>query len=151
SMDAALALATGLCNGLHYAHDKTGPDGKPQQIVHRDVSPSNVLVSYDGSVKLVDFGIARAFTRKPTSTQAGLKGKITYMSPEQVRADGVLDRRSDIYSIGTLLYELTVGRTPFTGETEYAILNQIVNHDAPPPSRLVAGYPPALERIVLRA
>jgi len=155
SMDAALTLIAGLCAGLHYAHDKVGPDGKPLQIVHRDVSPSNVLVSYDGSVKLVDFGIARAFAGKSSGkgnqTQGGLKGKITYMSPEQCRSDAVLDRRSDIYSIGTLLYELTVGRVPFTGETEYAILNSIVNVDVPPPSKLVPGYPPALERIVLRA
>jgi len=155
SMDAALTLIAGLCAGLHYAHDKVGPDGKPLQIVHRDVSPSNVLVSYDGSVKLVDFGIARAFAGKSSGkgnqTQGGLKGKITYMSPEQCRSDAVLDRRSDIYSIGTLLYELTAGRVPFTGETEYAILNSIVNVDVPPPTRFVPGYPPALERIVLRA
>jgi serine/threonine protein kinase len=148
SLDAALTLIAGLCAGLHYAHEKIGPDGKPLQIVHRDVSPSNVLVSYDGAVKLVDFGIARG--GKPT-TRGGLKGKISYMSPEQCRADAVLDRRSDIYSVGTLLYELTVGRMPFTGETEYAVLNQIVNADVPRPSQFVPGYPPALERILTRA
>ena len=151
SMDAALTLVAGLCAGLHYAHERTGPDGQPLQIVHRDVSPSNVIVSYDGAVKLVDFGIARAMAGKPNTTPGGLKGKIVYMSPEQCKEEAVLDRRSDIYSIGTLLYELTVGRAPFTGESEYAILNQIVNTDVPPPTSHVPGYPPALEKIVLRA
>ena len=150
SLDAVLTLVAGLCAGLHYAHEKVGPDGVPLQIVHRDVSPSNVLVSYDGAVKLVDFGIARGAQAKPT-THGGLKGKIAYMSPEQCRADGSIDRRSDIYSIGTMLYELSTGRTPFTGATEYAVLNQIVNSDAPPPSSIVPAYPPALERIVMRA
>jgi serine/threonine protein kinase len=150
SLDAALTLVAGLCAGLHYAHDKAGTDGRPLQIVHRDVSPSNVLVSYDGAVKLVDFGIARASSR-PGTTQGGLKGKIAYMSPEQCRAKGQLDRRSDIYAVGTILYQLTTGRMPFEGETEYQVLNQIVNEDAPPPSTIVDGYPAALEQIVLRA
>jgi serine/threonine protein kinase len=148
SMDAALTLITGLCAGLHYAHDKTGPDGTPLSIVHRDVSPSNVLVSYDGAVKLVDFGIARA---AGANTSGGLKGKIAYMSPEQCRGKVALDRRSDLFSIGTILYELTTGSLPFTDETDYGILNQLVNLDAPPPSKLVPSYPPALEKIVMRA
>ncbi|HEY5922878.1 MAG TPA: serine/threonine-protein kinase [Kofleriaceae bacterium] len=150
SMDAALTLVAGLCSGLHYAHEKMNAEGKPLSIVHRDVSPSNVLVSYDGAVKLVDFGIARASSR-PGTTQGGLKGKIAYMSPEQCRANAQLDRRSDLYSVGTILYQLTTGRLPFVGETEYQVLNQIVNEDVPPPSRVVPGYPPHLERIVCRA
>jgi serine/threonine protein kinase len=150
SMDAALTLATGLCAALHYAHEKLGPEGKPLHIVHRDVSPSNVIVSYDGAVKLVDFGIARAASR-PGTTQGGLKGKIAYMSPEQCTSKAIIDRRSDIFSVGTLLYELTTGQLPFTGETEYQVLNQIVNDNAPPPSRLVPEYPAALEKIVMRA
>ena len=150
AMDAALTLVSHLCAGLHYAHEKLGPDGKPLEIVHRDVSPSNVLVSYDGAVKLVDFGIARA-ARKQTTSRGGLKGKIAYMSPEQCRASGQLDRRSDLFSVGMILYELTTGQLPFTGETEYQLLDQIVNRDVPPPSTLVPSYPPALEQIVLRA
>ncbi len=150
SLDASLTLVAGLCAGLHYAHEKVGPDGKPLNVVHRDVSPSNVLVSYDGAVKLVDFGIARAGST-PATTRGGLKGKIAYMSPEQCRGKVTLDRRSDVFSIGTILYELTTGRLPFTDETEYGILNQIVNRDAEPPGRIVGDYPPALEAIVMRA
>ncbi|MDB4954830.1 MAG: Protein kinase [Myxococcales bacterium] len=150
SFDVALTLIAGLCAGLHYAHEKLGPDGKPLQVVHRDVSPSNVLVSYDGAVKVVDFGIARA-TSRSTKTHGGLKGKIAYMSPEQCRAKSTVDRRSDIFSIGTILYELTTGQLPFSGENEYATLNQIVNDEVPPPSTIVPDYPPALEKIVMRA
>ena len=150
SLDCTLTLITGLCAGLHYAHEKPAPDGKPLGVVHRDVSPTNVLVSYDGAVKLVDFGIARA-GGEPSSSQTGLKGKISYMSPEQCRGRGLLDRRSDVFSIGTILYELTTGRLPFVDETEYGVLNQIVNRDADPPSTVVPGYPPALEAIVMRA
>jgi serine/threonine protein kinase len=150
SMDAALTLVSGLCAGLHYAHERTGADGKPMNIVHRDVSPSNVVVSYDGAVKLVDFGIAWAASR-PGTTDGGLKGKIAFMSPEQCRGKATLDRRSDLYSVGTLLYELTTGKAPFTGETEYQVLHQIVNDDAPSPKTIVPDYPEKLERIVLRA
>ena len=150
SLDCALTLVAGLCAGLHYAHEKAGPDGKPLNVVHRDVSPSNVLVSYDGAVKLVDFGIARAGSQ-PAATQGGLKGKIAYMSPEQCRGKAVLDRRSDVFSIGSILYELTTGQLPFTDETEYGVLNQIVNNDVEPPSKLVPNYSPALEAIVLKA
>jgi hypothetical protein len=151
SLDAALTLAVGVAAGLHYAHQKAAPDGAPLGIVHRDVSPSNVLVTFEGGVKVVDFGIARA-TRRQTSTQSGgLKGKIAYMSPEQCRGNAPLDRRSDIFSIGTLLYELTTGRLPFEQETEFAVLTQIVNEDAEPPTRRIPAYPPGLEAIVLRA
>src|SRR5262249_29295819 len=132
-----------------YAHEKAGPDGGALGIVHRDVSPTNVLVSYDGAVKLVDFGIARAGAGP--STSGGLKGKVAYMSPEQCRGKVGLDRRSDVFSVGTILYELTTGQMPFTDETEYGVLNQIVNRDAEPPSKVVKGYPPALEAIVMRA
>lgn len=150
SLDAALTLMTGLCAGLHHAHEKTGPDGRPLNVVHRDVSPSNMLVSYDGAVKLVDFGIARV-NSTPGSTSRELKGKLSYMSPEQCRGKRALDRRSDVFSVGTILYELTTGQLPFTGDTEDTIRDHIVNTDGAPPSTLVPGYPPALEAIVMRA
>ncbi len=152
SLDTALTFACGLCAGLHYAHEKVGSDGRPLNVVHRDVSPSNVLVSYDGAVKVVDFGIARvSSSHNPEKTNGGLKGKIAYMSPEQCRGKVALDRRSDIFSVGSILFEMTTGQRPFTDETEYGILNQIVNTDAPKPSSLVPSYPPALEKIVMKA
>ena len=151
SLDCALTLVSGLCAGLHYAHEKASPEGKPLGVVHRDVSPTNVLVSYDGAVKLVDFGIARAGGEPVQSAVGGLKGKISYMSPEQCRGKTAVDRRSDVFSVGTILYELTTGRRPFVDETEYAVLQQIVNRDADPPSTVMPGYPPALEAIVMRA
>jgi serine/threonine-protein kinase len=150
SLDCALTLVSGLCAGLHYAHEKASAEGKPLGVVHRDVSPTNVLVSYDGAVKLVDFGIARA-GGEPSQSAVGLKGKISYMSPEQGRGKTALDRRSDVFSVGTILYELTTGRRPFIDETEYAVLQQIVTRDADPPSTVMPGYPPALEAIVMRA
>jgi len=120
--------------------------------VHRDVSPSNVLVSFDGAVKVSDFGIAKwAFQR--TRTQEGtLKGKFAYMSPEQCRARPV-DRRSDIFALGAILYELTTGSAPFAGASELDILNQIATGRAAAPAwpDAMGAYPPALSEIVLRA
>ena len=156
SLDTALTLVCGLCAGLHYAHEKVGTDGRALDVVHRDVSPSNVLVSYDGAVKVVDFGIARVSTSHPDGearerSTGGLKGKIAYMSPEQCRGKASLDRRSDLFSVGSILFEMTTGVQPFTDETEYGVLDKIVNTDAPRPSSLVPSYPPALERIVMKA
>ena len=146
----ALTMVAGAAAGLHAAHDKRSLDGRPLKIVHRDVSPSNVLISYDGAVKVVDFGVAKAAQRQ-TETQAGtLKGKIAYMSPEQCLGKP-LDRRSDIFSLGILLYELTTGRRLFKGEAEFAVMQRIVNEDVTPPSHLVASYPPDLEKIVVKA
>src|SRR5262249_36420326 len=151
SLDCALTLVSGLCAGLPYAHERASRDGKPLGVVRRDVAQTNVLVSDDGAVKLVDFGIARAGGEPVQSAVGGLKGKISYMSPEQCRGKTALDRRSDVFSVGTMLYELTTGRRPFIDETEYAVLQQIVKRVADPPSVVIPGYPPALEAIVMRA
>ena len=147
-----MTIVAAAAEGLHYAHERLGPGGEPLGIVHRDVSPSNVLVSYDGAVKVSDFGIAKwAFQR--TRTQEGtLKGKFAYMSPEQCRARPV-DRRSDIFALGAILYELTTGSAPFAGASELDILNQIATGRASPPvwPEAMGAYPPALSEIVLRA
>jgi len=148
----AVTIVAAAAEGLHYAHDRLGPGGEPLGIVHRDVSPSNVLVSFDGAVKVSDFGIAKwAFQR--TRTQEGtLKGKFAYMSPEQCKARPV-DRRSDIFALGAILYELTTGSAPFGGASELDILNQIATGRAAPPSwpAAMGTYPPALAEIVMRA
>ena len=139
----ALAVVHATASALHYAHDKT--------IVHRDVSPSNILISYDGAVKLVDFGIARASARQTKTRTGTLKGKIPYMSPEQCRGMPC-DRRSDLFSRGVVLHELTVGRRPFHGKGngDFAILEQIVHGAPTKPSEVMMGYPPALEHIIGR-
>jgi serine/threonine protein kinase len=149
SLPVALAVIHGAALALGYAHDKTGTDGNVLGLVHRDVSASNVMVSYDGAIKLLDFGIARA-RGNAHKTQTGiLKGKVPYMSPEQCR--GVpLDRRSDLFSLGVVLYEVTVGRRPFRGEGDYETMDQIVNHAPPRPSSVIEGYPRELEAIVMK-
>jgi serine/threonine protein kinase len=145
----ALAIVAGAAGGLHYAHEhKRG--GKPLDIVHRDVSPSNVLVTFDGGVKLVDFGIAKAAARRTQTTTGTVKGKHGYMSPEQCRG-GAVDRRSDIFALGILLFELTTGSTLFPGDNEFEVVHKVCNEPVPRPSSVVADYPAALERIVLRA
>lgn len=150
-MDLAINIVVGAAGGLHHAHEKRGVSFQPLNIVHRDVTPHNLIVTYDGVVKLVDFGVAKA-TNRQVRTEAGtIKGKIPYMSPEQCK--GIeLDRRSDIYALGIVLYELTTGtRLYAVSGGEFATMRRIVEEPPVPPSAHVPGYPPALERIVLKA
>ena len=140
----ALAILTAAAAGLHFAHEQTGPKGEPLHIVHRDVSPSNVLVTYGGSVKVSDFGIAKWSSQRTQTQEGALKGKFAYMSPEQCRGVA-LDRRSDVFALGTLLYELTTGNPPFRAASDYEILNRIVNGELPPPT-LADGAVPARAR-----
>ncbi|HUQ06042.1 MAG TPA: protein kinase [Kofleriaceae bacterium] len=149
-LEHALTIVCGAAAGLHYAHEKRVGEGQHLGIVHRDVSPSNIVVTFDGAVKVVDFGIAKAATRM-TETQSGnLKGKIAYMSPEQCRG-GALDRRSDVFALGIVLYELTTVTRLFRGASDYMMMNKIVNGEIDRPSARRAGYPPELEAIVMRA
>lgn len=139
-----------VCEGLDYAHNKKDALGHDLNLVHRDVSPQNILISYEGEVKLIDFGIAKA-AGKGAQTQAGiLKGKFGYMSPEQVRGQP-LDRRSDIFSVGILLYELLTGERLFVGESDFSTLEKIRNVEVVPPTTYNRKIPEELERIVLRA
>lgn len=146
----ALYIIVQVCEALHYAHEKLDSDGKPLKIVHRDVSPSNVLLSHDGAVKVCDFGVAKATSRVHETKGGALKGKYAYMSPEQCRGR-VLDRRSDVFSIGILLYELTTLQQLFTAESEFDLMREIIEAPVRPPSEVVVDYPPDLERIVMRA
>jgi eukaryotic-like serine/threonine-protein kinase len=146
----AISMMAGACAGLHYAHTKTDFSGNPLEIVHRDVSPQNLLISYDGHVKLVDFGIAKAAGRSQETRVGVLKGKISYMSPEQV-SGGALDSRSDIFPIGILLYELTTGRRLYKDESDFKTMRKITDEDVVPPREMLPGYPERLEEIVMKA
>lgn len=149
-IELALAIVAGAAAGLHHAHDRRSPDGAPLGIVHRDVSPSNIMIGYDGAVKLLDFGIAKASARS-VETQSGIiKGKFAYMSPEQCRGREV-DRRSDVFSLGIILYEITTQHRCFRADSDFDTMHRIVTGDVVRPSRLVAGYPAQLEKIVMTA
>jgi serine/threonine protein kinase len=139
-----------VCEGLDYAHNKRDAQGRALNLVHRDISPQNVLIGYEGEVKLIDFGIAKA-AGKASKTQAGiLKGKFGYMSPEQVRGLPI-DRRSDIFALGIILYEMLTGQRLFVGESDFSTLEKVRNVEIIPPSSLNAKIPEPLERIVLKA
>ncbi len=150
STELILQIIIGTAMGLHHAHEQEGSNGEPLGLVHRDVSPSNILVSHDGGVKLVDFGIARVSAMQSNTAQGVLKGKVPYMSPEQCRGEQ-LDRRSDIFSLGIILWELTTRRRLFAGANDIVIAGKICSGEVPRPSSVVASYPPELEAIVLKA
>ena len=139
-----------VCQGLDYAHHKLGLDGQPLQIVHRDVSPQNVLLSFEGQVKLVDFGIARAASRI-TSTQAGVvKGKVAYMSPEQLLGKTV-DGRSDVFATGIILYELLTHKKPFEGATPQETMALITRGEYQSPQKLNRLVTRKLSQILKKA
>jgi serine/threonine-protein kinase len=147
---AAALIALDVALGLHAAHAATGDDGTLLGVVHRDVSPQNILVGVDGTAKITDFGIAKV--EGAPATQAGyLKGKVRYMAPEQVYCEAV-DRRTDVFALGVVLYEATTGRHPFAGATDLATLSSLASpEEATPPSEIAADYPAELEDVVLRA
>ena len=139
-----------VCEGLDYAHNKRDGQGQELHLVHRDISPQNVLVGFEGEIKVIDFGIAKA-AGKASKTQAGiLKGKFGYMSPEQVRGLPI-DRRSDIFSVGIVLYEQLTGERLFMGESDFSTLEKVRNVEILPPSNYNKKIPEELERIVLKA
>ncbi len=150
-LEHAIAIALGMCTGLAYAHEKRDLDNTPLGIVHRDISPQNVVVTFTGDVKIVDFGIAKSDTKMNSDTKSGkLKGKVPYMSPEQARGEHI-DARSDIFATGVMLFELTTGKRLFKGASEYETLKLICEREYPKPSQVRPGYPPALEKIVIKS
>jgi tRNA A-37 threonylcarbamoyl transferase component Bud32 len=151
-LEVVLTVLGGALAGLHYAHDRRNFDGQPLNIVHRDVTPGNIVITYDGAVKLVDFGIAKAATRDVNQdTRSGaLKGKIQYMSPEQCKGEN-LDRRADLFAVGIILYELTTGKRLYHEKSDFETLKKIVEGPVPDPALVVPDYPPALREVVMKA
>lgn len=145
----AVHIALAVAEALEYAYSAAGPDGQALRIVHRDVSPSNVLVSVEGRIKLVDFGIAKALANATVTKTGHIKGKYRYMAPEQLKGE-TLDARTDLFALGSMLYEMTTGTRAFPGTSDAEIITALLTCEVEPPSRRVADYPPELERIVLR-
>jgi serine/threonine-protein kinase len=146
----AAHVAREICRALDYMHRAADLDGTPLGLVHRDVTPSNIVVTRAGAVKLLDFGIAK-FARALQSTRAGfVKGKSAYLAPEQLQGLA-FDGRADVFSLGVVLHELLTGRRLFAGDTDLATMRNVLHLKVPLPSRVRAGISPALDHIVLRA
>ena len=148
-IEIVLTIAAGAASGLHYAHGKRDFGGTPLSIVHRDVTPQNVMVTFDGAVKLVDFGIVKAANRESDTLSGTLKGKLGYMSPEQCTGKP-LDGRSDIFALGVLTYELMLGKRLYREKTEFETLRKIVDGPVPSLRAVDATVPAELDAIVQR-
>jgi serine/threonine protein kinase len=148
--DIATYIGQQVATGLHYAHSQLDEARRPRQIVHRDISPQNVLLSYAGEVKIVDFGIAKAADSRRQTEVGVIKGKYRYMAPEQARG-GRVDHRTDIFAAGAILWEVLTGRPLYTEERAEALLQLVREAEVPLPSQLRPDLPTALEQIVLRA
>ena len=135
--------------GLHHAHARIGVDGRPLQIVHRDISPSNLIVSFEGNVKLIDFGVAKAADRVSATRAGTVKGKISYLSPEQCRSLPV-DRRSDLFGLGIVMWEMLANERLYRRESELANMTAIVTEPPLRPSSLRPEVPPAVDEVVMR-
>ncbi len=144
-----LTIIAGAAAALQHAHDRVGHDGLPLGIVHRDVSPSNLIVSYEGNVKIVDFGVAKAAHRSVETQSGTVKGKMGYMAPEQCRG-GAVDRRCDLFSLGIVMWELLVGERLFKRATDFESMEAVVSEPTPPPSSLRPEVPPTLDAVVLK-
>jgi len=146
----AVALISQVLSGLHAAHELSDEAG-PLGVVHRDVSPHNILVTYDGVAKLLDFGVAKATQQASSNTEAGeIKGKFSYMAPEQILGSDV-DRRCDVFAASIVLYLLATGRHPFKGGNTAAVIHAITTDDpVTPPSASIRDFPPELERVLMK-
>lgn len=149
----ATRIVMQACAGLHAAHELRDGKGELVGLVHRDVSPQNILVTYDGVTKVVDFGVAKATALGGGSTSAGqIKGKVGYMAPEQIEGEEDMDRRADVFALGIVLYALTTGKHPFRRESDAATMYNICSPQAVlPPRKFLPNYPESLERVLLKA
>lgn len=145
-----LRIIIDMLVGLHHAHELTDFDSTPLNVVHRDVTPHNVFVTYDGQVKVVDFGIAKAMNSSAETRLGVVKGKVAYMAPEQARGERV-DRRADIFSAGVMLWEAATGRRLWKGIPDLTVLHRLINGDIPSPREIDPEVPEGLENIVMKA
>lgn len=149
-MDLSVLIVGEVCSALEYAHRKKDSRNRPLRIVHRDVSPQNILISYEGDVKLTDFGIAKAAARATTTDRGALRGKLLYMSPEQAYGKS-MDCRSDVFSLGIVFYEMITDQRPFIASSEKSILEMVRECRIVPPSTINSRVPAKLEKIIMRA
>jgi len=145
-----LRIIVDALNGLHHAHELTDFDGTPLGVVHRDMTPQNVFVTFEGQVKVLDFGIAKLSTSMIETRAGVIKGKVRYMPPEQISGRAI-DRRADIYAVGVMLWEATVGRRLWEGHADVDIMKQVIEGKIPRPSERHPDVPPELERICMKA
>ena len=150
AVDLAALIASRICAALEYAHRHRDGDGRELRIVHRDVSPQNILVSNEGEVKLVDFGIAKAATKASHTDAGSLRGKLLYMSPEQAWGQS-LDKRSDLFALGAVFFEILTGHLLFSASSEMSILERVREARFVPPASLNPAVPIELEAVVMRA
>ncbi|MCC7535255.1 MAG: serine/threonine protein kinase [Deltaproteobacteria bacterium] len=150
-LDVVLRVGLDAINGLHAAHELTDDAGQVLKLVHRDVSPQNVIVGIDGVSRLTDFGVARAESRLSSTRDGQFKGKLAYMAPEQIRTSRDIDRRADIFAMGVVLWECMVGERLFKAEDNAEILNRVLNEPIPKPADLVPSIPPTMSDSVMYA
>lgn len=149
-LSLAAYIVAQACAGLGAAHELSDASGQPLHLVHRDVAPDNIFLTFEGQVKLLDFGIAKARDRLAHTRTGHVRGKAPYMSPEQILGE-VIDHRSDLYSLGVVLHEISTGQRLFKGQNELALAKAICEAPVPLPSSRREDYPPALEQVVMRA
>ncbi|MEO6775178.1 MAG: serine/threonine-protein kinase [Kofleriaceae bacterium] len=148
--DIAVAIIAEIATGLDAAHDACGEDGHPLQLVHRDVSPSNVLLGVHGEVKVADFGVAKARSRSYHTVSNTIKGKAPYMAPEQILGEAI-DRRADVFALGVLLFEVTTRTRLYSASSNAVAMRQILDGEVPDPAVRRPGYPVELAAIVKQA
>jgi serine/threonine protein kinase len=149
-LDISTFIVSKVCAALEYAHRKKDDKGQPMLIVHRDISPQNILISFEGDVKLTDFGIAKAASKASTTDKGALRGKLLYMSPEQAWGKP-MDKRSDVFSLGIVFYEMLTEQKPFLGTSETSILETVRECRVPPPTTINDKIPEKLEKVVMKA
>ena len=149
-LDLTVLIVSKVCSALEFAHRKKDERGRPMLIVHRDISPQNILISFEGEVKLTDFGIAKAATKARITDAGALRGKLLYMSPEQAWGKP-MDRRSDVFSLGIVFYEMITDQKPFLGSSEMSILEMVRECRIAPPSDVNPRIPERLEKVVMTA